>query len=109
MTYQEFRKAYPAQRFFQQYDQSTRGHLRNVSRRARQAKYSDGRFVYVHQMLPGVGFGSAAAATARAYAAFLSECRVASVVEQPRLRIADDGAAEVEATATEEASLAQAL
>jgi hypothetical protein len=106
MLYETFRKTHPATRYFQEYDQATRGHIRNVPRSGKAAQRAEGRFFYVHPMVPGLAFRTAQAATTRAYAVFCAAARVAeSIID--RLRVAEPEASHVEAEA--EAAEVEAL
>lgn len=72
MTYEEFRRRFPAARHFQTYTSEARANhaaSRRVGHRQREAF---GEFYYTHADCPGVAFDTARAATTRAYELFTS-------------------------------------
>lgn len=75
MTYQEFRKLYPATRMFQPYDSDSRATRSASHRLTRQQKLSVGEHFYIHELTGNVAFPTAKAATMAAYAIFLKNER----------------------------------
>lgn len=66
MTYQEFRKQYPAIRCYREFDAETRANLA-WARTGYKARRAVGEFYYVHPRVPGRAFPTAKAATTAAY------------------------------------------
>lgn len=104
MTYQEFRKAYPATRCFERYSSEERANHAASHRLGRRQREAVGEFYYVHEMIPDRGFETAKIATTQAYKVFMAN---KTRVEPLKIRIdaiidADhEHAAEVEALVAE--------
>lgn len=73
MTYQEFRKAYPAIRCFQRYDSNARSDRAASHRMRHQQRQAVGEFFYVHSMIPDRAYSTAQQATMAAYDIWLKE------------------------------------
>lgn len=72
MTYEEFRKAYPAIRCYEQYSGAQRADLA-WARTGYRARCASGQFYYIHPLLPGKAYSTAKAATTAAYAVYQTQ------------------------------------
>lgn len=103
MTYEEFRKAYPATRCFQRYTSEQRATIRSSHRAGHRQREAVGEFYYVHEMVPGVGFPTAKAATQRAHENYMAS-RKRIEPQRVRIEVEDtDAGVELEAEAEAEA------
>lgn len=87
MTYADFRKAHPAVRCFQKHTSEQRATLASSHRLSQQQRQSVGEFYYVHNMVPGIAFPTAKAATTQAFEVCGARVRIAET-DTPRLRVA---------------------
>lgn len=78
LTYEQFRKQYPAIRCYHQFDMTTRLNL-EYSKTGYKRRKALGEFFYVHPLKPGIAFDTAKAATTAAYAVYQSNPMICEV------------------------------
>ena len=82
LTYEQFRKKYPATRCFQQYDSDTRAMHAASPRLGHRQRARVGEFFYTHPLKPDVGFSTAKEATKQAYAVYLEHMALTHVLAE---------------------------
>jgi len=80
MTYEEFRKQYPAIRCYHRFSPETRVNLA-TSRTGYKRRQATGEYYYTHPQVPGLAFPTAKAATTEAYRRYQKE--YSSAADQP--------------------------
>lgn len=81
ITYDEFRRAHPAQRNFYQYDSETRANHAASHRLGHRQRNAVGETWYSHPMCGNIAFPTAKAATTRAYEIHIARQGVSEICE----------------------------
>lgn len=82
LTYEQFRRLYPATRNFQRYDHDQRSGRAASHRMGHRQRVATGEHFYTHRLLPDVCFPAAWRATTRAYEIYLAQFAESESIER---------------------------